>query len=265
VIVAAIANVMMVNRTVFSYGLRVIDLGVVYRFIHYYDLTAPVPAINEPRFEEQAFEVYYAGTRQWGLDEGWTPAALPSVIESGIIRDQPTWVTALEMDQPEGQDYEYAFQQCVESRWKLNPDAVCDAYGRMPVAVFHLPDALPYAFAAATETLLHQPETLNGSNVGKVRLATQRQDTIEIVAETPDDGQFYSLVVQETHFPGWLGFVDGVPTKTVSYGRYTGMAMQPGIHTYTLRYQVPGFATGFVLFLGTLLVMGFYLGQRSRG
>jgi hypothetical protein len=163
-------------------------------------------------------------------------------------------------------------QQCARNlitgeTMQPNPVTECNFFGEVPGLLYVRPQALPYAFIASSHMLLLRAQELTPQSVQMPLTIEHQQDTITLrAAQPPPDDSLkppdlpnYYLVVQETHFPGWQAFVDGVPVQLTSIYNYIGIPMQAGEHTYTLRYQPPGLAAGIVIFVITLAVVGFYL------
>jgi hypothetical protein len=263
VILAAVLNTLLVNSLVFKVGPREADLESLYTYVHRNDNT-PIPAVLEPNTENYAFEAYTHTIRQWGLNEGWIPVALPNQGTSERFNDESRWTIVRDERAPAVQGKSFVLQQCLNEWTRQNQQEPCSNYGAMSAALYELPNTLPYAFIAPENALIYAPETLNGTNVLAPSRIEHEQDTITLAAQTPDDQRYY-LVIQETHFPGWVGFIDGALTQTVSIGQFTSIPMLTGIHTYTIRYQPPGFTTGLAVSLIALVGIGFYLaGSRKN-
>jgi hypothetical protein len=261
VVTAAIANMMQVNSHVFLFGERVVEFKPLYDYVREHDPSTPIPAVNEPDTQETAFESYYNEVRQWGLDEGWHPPPLPNFIVSGELLDLPRWAIGLNSFDNAVQGYQ--IKACISTTAAARRPGDCTYSGRFDAALYYLPQALPYAFVAPAGMLINHADRLTGQKVGQVAYIIHQQDTIFIDAQTTGTGSPEYLVVQETNFPGWLAFIDGAAVETVSFDRFIGIRMLPGLHTYTLRYQPPGLATGLVIFLVTIVGIGLHLGKRT--
>lgn len=259
-LIAMLADILKTNATVYQYSIRRIDMTAAYNYARITEPNDPIPAINEPNFENYAFDAYYHQTRRWSLNEGWVPLALPTIVRSEGLADVSPWVLVLNPQHPTIREYELAFQQC-GIQWQLNTDYPCDAVNEVPALLYRSPKALPYAFIAPLSNLIHTPRTLTPSSVGRPRSVIHTQDRITIIAEMPvtENQTPYFLVIQETHFPGWTGYINGAAVQTVSIGRYIGIPMLPGLHTYHLRYDSPGLTSGILLFIITLGGIWLYL------
>lgn len=252
-----VTNIMLTNSAVFAVGPRPADFDRIYGYVHDHD-SAAIPAIFEPNTANFAFEAYTHQTRQWGLDLGWIPAALPNISRSHEFQNEAPWAMIVDADSPAAIGRLFVFQQCLNEWTRQNPEADCAYYGDMTAALYAYPAALPYSFIAPAEVLINQPQALDAFTVTPTVRAAHQQDTITLVARGPEDRSRAYLVLQETHFPGWLAFVDDSPVESVSLGRFIGIRLLPGLHTYTLRYAPPGWPTGFAMTLLTLLGMWFY-------
>lgn len=262
---AAMADLMQVNWALFDFGVRNADMQNFYTYIHQKEPDAPIPAVREPNSRHFAFEPYEHEIRLWGLSEGWAPVPLPSLTRNAELDVLPQWVIATlpeERDKLDG--YTYLFQQCSDFP-PQNPDAPCDFTSIMAAGLYRRPNALPYAFVASTSTLTDHPDRLLRPTVTAVSNILHQQDTITLHVQVPENSTRgdYSLVVQETHFTGWLAFIDDVPVNVEGFEQFIGIPMPPGEHTVTLRYQPPGFTTGLILFVVTLVGMGFYVRKPS--
>jgi len=280
-VLVTIADVMSVNSRLFYFNERLHDFNILHEYAQNADETDPLPAIYEP-FSPFMFGSYYNQTRNWELNEGWRPGPVPGVVEVGEIVDAPRWAIAWNPmgDQRDNAFVEaggYELRYCVSlSEAQIETLDDCNYESNNIVAgLYELPRALPYAFVAPLSTLLGDGTQLQRDIVLPVAHVNHQQDTITIEAETPTidlnefvqqggqlEAQNYHLVVQETNFPGWNVFIDGVPVATTGIGRFIGIPMLAGAHEYTLRYDPPGFALGVVIFIVTLLAMGFYLKRK---
>jgi hypothetical protein len=266
-VLLALADVMQVNSRLFVFNHRIADFRELYPYLWEMDTTTPFPAIHEPH-SPFAFSAYEAEIRNWGLDEGWTPNAPAGIFssEQASLRDVPRW--AIVWNEPGGrlqaeqfvEAYGYEARLCTSTEIAhfLSEECNVDALGT--AVLYELPDALPYAFIVEAQLLETRPETVRLETISPARVLSHQQDTITIRAALPSgESSTYYLVVQETHFPGWQALVDGAPVQTDSIGRFIGIPLLPGEHIYVLRYEPPGLATGIVIFVVTLVAIGFYL------
>lgn len=267
VVLLALADVMQVNSRLYVFNRRIADFSELYPYVRESDTTTPFPAINEP-LAPFAFSAYEMEIRNWGLDEGWMPTTPPSIIpfEEGSLRDLPRWAVvwnepgARALAERYVEENEYEMRLCTSTEIAGYRSEQCNRDAPDIAILYELPDALPYAFVAEAERLTTQPETIRQGTVSAAEVVSHQQDTVTIQAAMPaGDSNEYYLIVQETHFPGWRAFADNIPVETVSVGRFVGIPMLPGEHTYTLRFEPLGFATGLVIFLATLVAIGFYL------
>ncbi|MBI5669949.1 MAG: hypothetical protein HZC41_18295 [Chloroflexi bacterium] len=279
VILLALADILSVNSQLLPLHPLLGSFQPLYDTVREADPDTPYPMIQEPHLP-MAFDPYYAEMRNWGLTEGWRAGATPGIIpaEAGALNDLPRWAIVSNVYGGASRAFAETFvqQQGYEQRQCITlqpqPASVnpCDVSVEAPyVAVlYEKPDVLPYAFIAPADVLTTAPGTLHRDNVLPVRSLVHQQDTILIEAEKPEDDGDYYLVVRETHFPGWLAFADGLPVESTTlatrqdaarYEGFIGVRLLPGAHTYTLRFQPPGLAAGFVIFLATVVFVVFYL------
>ncbi len=268
------ADVFNINSALYWYTLRAADYLSLYQHVRAVDPNNPFPDINEPETQMTMFQSYYNEVRNRGLNEGWTPRIVPGTFIMGeglASNDLARWVISFSINNPHVEDYSYELQQCVGDAVENlapNPDADCNFFGDVPGALYVRPQALPYAFIAPSYMLPERAEELTPQNVGMPLSIDHQQDTITMRAAmppppeaglTPPELPDYYLVVMETHFPGWRAFIDDVPVRTISIHTFIGIPMQSGEHTYTLRYEPPGLASGVVIFIVTVVCLGFYL------
>ncbi len=121
------------------------------------------------------------------------------------------------------------------------------------IHVWHQPDALPYAFAAARpnglinrQTVVEQDVRLDGPN--------------RVVVTGKADAPGGRLVVLVSDYPGWRLRVDGQPAALQPLNGYLGAALQPGEHTYEFEFRPPlhfiGLGISLVALLGCLWLLG---------
>jgi hypothetical protein len=210
------------------------------------------------------------------LNEGWSPKPLNSLIPPGApeIPSLSEWLIV--SNEYGGTSYASAQTTLSEQAHVLihclpQPPAIpgvepCDLANQPGSILYRLAESLPYTFVVPQVTLLRHADTITNETIYHAEVLSHQQDTIHIQATTPDDptaSPFY-LIVQEVPFPGWQAFVDQVPVEPVPLGTYTGILMPAGTHTYTLRFQPPGFSTGVVITLLTLVGVGFYLRGNNK-
>lgn len=271
VALTAIVDIATVNTRLYAFLVYSGDFNEVEKYVleHENSLLTPFPAIHEGH-SPFAFSNYYNETRTWFLDEGWVPSALPSIIpwENGEIQDLPRWAIVWSnegrnLSEAFVREFGYGIRLCIPVGVSGEVPDPCNLDARETIMLTEKANVLPYAFSAPTETIINHPGTINAANVRNVEFVSHRQDTITIRAEMPQNEKTHHLIVQETHFPGWTATIDGVPTPTVTIGRYIGIPMQPGMRTYILRFEPPGFTLGVVMFMITLILIGFYLRKQS--
>lgn len=268
-ILTALADEMQVNARLITFGPPIHNFGRLYPFTKTSDSQMPFASVFEPH-SPSAFDGYYAQTRNWFLNEGWSPRPLISRIPPGapeipymsewlIVSDEyggASYASAQTMLQ----DKDHTLIHCIP-KFPLTPDQdPCDLTTHDGSILYRLVDSLPYTFIVPEVTLLQEADTITNASIYPAQVLSHQQDTIAIQATTPDDPRaspFY-LIVQEVTFPGWQAFINDVPVEPVPLGHYTGILMYPGTHIYTLRFQPPGFSTGVVITLISLVVMGFY-------
>lgn len=275
-VLTALADAMQVNARLITFGPPIHNFGRLYPFTKTSDSRMPFPSIFEP-FSPSAFDGYYAQTRNWFLNEGWTPRALVSLIPASApeIPYLSEWMIV--SNEYGGASYDFAQStlrdkaniliHCVSKPPEVPGQDPCDLTSHDGAVLYRLTDALPFTFVVPQVTLLRYADTITNQTIYPAQVMAHEQDTIHIQATAPDDptaAPFY-LIVQERPFPGWQAFVDHIPVEPVPLGHYLGILMPPGTHTYTLRFQPPGFSTGVVITLVTLVVIGFYLkGNKSN-
>jgi hypothetical protein len=265
--IVAISDIMQVNSRLMVFNHREADFGALYPYVHAND-PEMFPAVTEP-FSPFAFSAYNNEVRNWFLSEGWTPSAPPSIIpvEAGVIRDLPRWAIVWneESARPGSERFVtengYEPRQCTSTNIANYLVERCNLDAPGAVVLYELADALPYTFVVPARTLLTESGEVHGDNVLPAEVVSHLQDTIVIEAEQPATSAY--LVVQETNFPGWLAFVDGVPVQTVSIGRFIGVPTIEGRHRYTLRFEPPGLIAGVVIFIATIVAIVLYLKAKS--
>ncbi|MBZ0299833.1 MAG: hypothetical protein K8J31_08840 [Anaerolineae bacterium] len=237
----------------------------------------PFPSIQEP-FGPSAYDSYASRIRRWGLNEGWTPLPLPEdLIPEGAPKlvNLPGWaIVSTEFQRGGTYDLAREFAEAVQgvrescvSRVAQAGSDPCDIEQNPGSILYRVPLALPYAFTVDADTLFTRADTLHQDNARAVETLSHQMDTITVHASAPDDGQPQYLIVQETHFPGWQAWIDQTPIETATVGAqipggattgFIGIAMQPGMHTYVLRYEPPGFTTGILISLLSLIAIVLY-------
>lgn len=276
-----IRDVMTVNHQLISFGPPANNFGSLYAATLGIDrATTPFPSIQEP-FSPSAFDAYSSQIRNWGLNEGWLPRPLAGdIIPTGAPKlvSLPGWAI-VSTEYERGGTYALA-QRFVDQHQGIqracvneiaSVDDPCDIETRAGSVLYEIPDSLPYAFIAAEDTLQQRADSLTGATVTAARVISHDMDTISLQATAPD--QRHYLIVQETHFPGWRALVDGQETTTVTVGSqapaspssgFIGIPMMQGTHTYSLRYDPPGFKTGIIISGLTAMASVAYLIGRRR-
>lgn len=118
------------------------------------------------------------------------------------------------------------------------------------VGLWHLPDALPFAFHT-------DPGRLSAGVAGEdvtpleARLAGPNQVVVRGAAEEAAD----QLVVLVSDYPGWRLYVDGQPAPLRPVNGYLGARMRSGEHTYTFLFQPLKHSVGLGISLITLVGM----------
>jgi hypothetical protein len=263
----ALADIMQVNSTLYGFLRRVADFSQLYPYVLGIDSTTPFPAVFEPH-SPFAFSAYEAEIRNWGLNEGWTPRTPPSVVgfEDGSIQYIPRW--AIVWNELGGHDlavqyvdeHQYVMRLCSSTEIAGFLSGECSPNASGTTLLYELPDALPYTFVIKANEVFTTHDTISNAP----RVLTHEQDTILIRASPPtEESTAYFLVIQESHFPGWMAWADNVPVETASVGPFIGIPMLPGEHTYKVRFEPPGIATGIVIFLLTLIGIGFYVSRNE--
>jgi hypothetical protein len=269
VVFLALADVMLVNNSLFVFNRRAADFSALYPYIREHD-TAPFPAINEPH-SPFAFTAYEMEIRNWGLYEGWNPTTPPSIIsfDEGEFSAIPQWALVWneEGSRLPAQQYVdslgYEERLCTSTEIEMYLVEQCNLDAPGAAILYEQPNVLPYTFVVEADRMLTEPETVEQGTISEAEVLFHRQDSIAIRASTSTSDSAQYLVVQETHFPGWQVLEDNVPIETVSIGPFIGIPMQSGEHFYALCFVPPGLATGVVVFLATLVGMALYLRKRA--
>jgi hypothetical protein len=270
----AIGDVMYFNSGLFQYGRPVNDFRPLYELARAGEPNNPIPAVREP-YSPSAYDAYYAEMRNFGLDEGWSPVVLPNILPNDAPQPAilPGW--AIVSNEYGGASYALSRDYVADKpneRIQCNTPFVitepntdpCDLEDHPGSILYRLTDAPPYSFVVTEQQLLTRADTINSDTVHSVKSIQHEQDSITIQAEPPTTEETAYLIIQEALFPGWLAFVDGLPVEPLSYERTTAIRMLPGEHTYTLRFQPPGFSTGITLFVITLVGIVLYLHNTKR-
>lgn len=255
------------NSSLIRYGPPINNFDLFYQDVRAGETHGPFAAITEP-FSPSAFDAYYNEIRNWFLNEGWLPRTLPNIIppDAPELLDIPGWT--ITSNEYSGAAYELALDflnaveheriRCIPQVPSFEIDDPCNFDARTGAALYYLPESLPYAFIAPQETVRTAADTITAESANRPDILLHQQDTLHILAQAPADAPHY-LIVQETNFPGWQAFVDDVPVAPVTIKRFVGIPMQPGPHTYTLRFEPPGMAAGLLTSLASLLLAFFYL------
>ncbi len=274
---AAIFDVMYVNQALFQFKVPEGNFGGLYAEALSVEAAngSRLPIILEP-FTSNTYDAYYSRIRTWGLHEGWIPLAVDGdLIPKGAPKlvSLPGWAI-VSTEYGRGAVYTLA-QEFVDSNpyvvarcvgRNLKNDDPCDLANEAASALYHLPEALPYAFVASAQVLQSQADTITGANVDAANVLSLDLDTITIQATSTHPRDY--LIVQETDFPGWQAEMDGQAVQPVPVGyqipqgdagKFIGVPMQPGTHLYTLRFYPPGFNLGAILSGLTLILLLLYL------
>ena len=122
--------------------------------------------------------------------------------------------------------------------------------------LWHLPDALPFAFSAPPARLRSSPVTNQDVSALTTRLDGPNRVVIE--AESGDAGK--QLVVLVSDYPGWRLYVDGQRATLQPANGYLGAIMRSGEHTYTFVFRPPKYYIGLAISALTLtIVLGILL------
>ena len=285
VVFAGITDTLIANSQLYQFETLPADFSVFFPTIRANDTENPFPIVGQP-YAPSAYTAYEAEIRNWGIDEGWQPAAVDGIISwaAGGLTNLPRWAivsgayggSSLDLSKKFVAANGYEQRQCAFINPYALTDDPCDLESQSTAILYEKPDALPYTFVASADTLMNSPANLNASNVSPAQIIAHQQDTITIQASVPYS-QPYFLVVQEIHFPGWQATIDAIPVQVTTAETYhdvngsrgfLAVPMQPGTHTYILRFEPPGLTTGLLISLVTLVGIGFYLARkesRSKG
>ncbi len=260
-------DLLWVNRLSLHYDQYEMRLNAVYEAVSLADTGSMIPSIFLPE-TPLAFAGYEAGIRNWFLDEGWQPAALPDVINrSQDFNNLPRWWAIYATAPPEAKEQMIQQGYSLFGSYNLRVPA-----SDLPIEaeLYQADSRLPHAFVVAEAPLSADPNLLRSDTVLPVETLLRQPDALVLQASAPDDGTAYYLVVQENNFPGWQVTVNGesVMPRTVQTffirGQSIGLMavpMRPGDHVYSLHFVPPGWTAGLVVFgltLLTLLIFSFH-------
>lgn len=120
------------------------------------------------------------------------------------------------------------------------------------VYVWHIPDALPYAFSVKSE-LIQPYSTITRQQVtaANVKINGPNQDVVKGASGQKGD----ALVVLVSYYPGWKLLIDGKPAEVTSYNGYLGSQMLPGEHSYTFYFLPTQYIVGATISILTMILM----------
>jgi len=107
-----------------------------------------------------------------------------------------------------------------------------------------------------------------------LRVAACRSGRVRILSRLPDEERYESesdgpgwLLVRSTHARGWRATVDGEPALLLrADGRHRAVAIPPGRHTVTLKYEPPWLWPGVALTLVSVtIVLWTFVRRRKQG
>lgn len=120
------------------------------------------------------------------------------------------------------------------------------------IGLWHLPDALPYAFNVS-DALLRSGAPITPDDVAHVEVKLDGPN--RVVASADTTRQDAQLVVLVSDYPGWQVSVDGQPAPMLPANGYLGTRMLPGQHTYTFTFSPPQYYVGLGISLLTLVIV----------
>lgn len=123
------------------------------------------------------------------------------------------------------------------------------------VGLWHMPDALPYAFSASPAEL--QSPGLTNSDVSALDVVLDGVNRVVVSGEPAARGEY--LVVLVSDFPGWQLLVDGRPALLQPVNGYLGAALREGQHTYTFEFRPRLHYFGLAVSLLTLTIVCFVI------
>ncbi|HIE37899.1 MAG TPA: hypothetical protein EYH30_09905 [Anaerolineales bacterium] len=129
--------------------------------------------------------------------------------------------------------------------------------------VWHLPDALPFAFTVPHHRLQEGHPSLQAATEVAGQAAS-RPTPNEIEVAVTDAGPGDLLVVLESWFPGWRVSVDGEPARLLKVDRFLGLYLTSGDHVVTFRYDPPAFRAGLLITIGTVGALIAYVLSADR-
>jgi hypothetical protein len=159
----------------------------------------------------------------------------------------------------------------------LLPVATLPTLMAEPLHVFHVPDALPRAFAVSGVRMAegrdalrllvdpafdpHREVVLAGDVspapaapgvTGQVRVVRHAPDEVQIEAELNGPGY---VVLLDGYDPGWNATIDGRPTRVLRANTaFRAVAVAPGRHAITFRYRPSAVVRGMALSLLAVLL-----------
>lgn len=254
-------DLMVSNSPALEYGLIAGDSQAVYQSLHRLDAETPYPSVSQP-FSPRSFDAYTAEVRNWFLNEGWRPGAIPGILSEGkMLPDLPRWAVAyldengISYDERVNafiEDAGYERVGCYTTLETTDLQIDCNEPLANGIDLYEQPSVLPYAFLVSAEALRQVPDTLRAGVVTPVEVLAHEQDSITLRAKLDSPIPHY-LVVKENNFPGWAGSIDGVTSQifTTQTGYANGQQMGlvtipalPGEHVYRLQFTPPGLLVG---------------------
>lgn len=199
----------------------------------------PVPGTAIAWLKQYDPGLYYISVGDWRVFWPWTAAAYEAeqpAINFVYNRFLKTWPAqrapgALVAATPK---YQFAWggEAAPQGATLLNTFA--------GVPLYALPDALPFAFSAASERLA-TGLPLKPGEVQAQEAHWANPNRLEINATGTAGRHLVALV---SDFPGWRATVDGRPIPLAPVDDYLGAQMLDGTHTYAFSYEPPAFYAG---------------------
>ena len=187
-----------------------------------------------------AYNTYNHRVRFFNMDEGWKPDALPSrFIVFGQLEATPHYQIMALNDPPP-----YPYNAIVYDE---------------EVTIYDVSNPVPFAYTVRSATL-QVPGAATPDKLQPVEPVTVTANRMVFSVAEDEVGQH--LVVSVIAFPGWRVRTELGPAPLEPVGRYLGVALLPGAHTYTFVYSYTPFWVGLMvtlLTLGVCLVWAFGL------
>ena len=190
-------------------------------------------------------DAYELGLRSSDFIDGWRPSAPDYSIGSfSSVQLQPRYRVDWAYDGPPSPEYE-----------------VVRRFGELQI--WEAQDTFPYAFVVPLERLVEGQPVLPDDVAEAAVVHRVNPNRIVVDLEVQERGM---LVVTESWFNGWTVYVDLDEAELAPVGSYLATELEPGVHHVVFEYAPASFTAGWLVSVGTLLVMlgGGVWGWRKR-